>query len=61
MKEIFGQKVSSSVIEETDTLSEHEGSILSNYIGTLSSGLFTVLSHSINKNYWKNVFMGNSV
>lgn len=60
MKDIVGQKISSSVFEETDTLFEHEGSTLSNYIGIVSSGLFTLLSHSVNKYYWKNVSMGNS-
>ena len=60
MKEIFGQKISSSVIEETDTLFEHGGSTLNNYIGIVSSGLFTLLSHSVNKYYWKNASMGNS-
>ena len=59
MKDIVGQKISSSVFEETDTLFEHEGSTLSNYIGIVSSGLFTLLSHSVNKYYWKNVCMGN--
>ena len=59
MKDIVGQKISSSVFEETDTLFEHEGSTLSNYIDTVSSGLFILLSHSVNKYYWKNVCMGN--